>query len=138
MFCFVLLSNTSYEDNLALGWLGDLRSDLRGQNYPTSPTSKSIPARKIHSWAPAKSFWRLTKLQFLTVIILEFDWQSSNCKQIDKLFVQKIFAHMWFLCFLFCLIWGLESSRLPDWVNFYSGELFLHKICFNRNISDKL
>ena len=45
---------------------------------------------------------------------------------------------MWFLCFLFYLIWGLELSRLPDWVNFHSGQLFLHKICFNRNISDKL
>ena len=76
----------------------------------------------------------MTKLQFLAIKYQ--DW-------IGSLQIHNLINFLWpLLTYDFCVFlftwFEVSNSRLPDWVNFYSGGLFLHKICFNRNIADKL
>ena len=52
------------QHNLALGWLGDLRSNLRGQNCSTWNPNQ-WERFLIHNWALAKSFWGLKSFNSL-------------------------------------------------------------------------
>ena len=86
------------QGNLTLGWLGDLRSDLWGQNCSTENPSQ-WERFLIHNWALAKSFWGLTKLQFLTIRIglAVFKYMINLINFLSKFFCSHVISVFSFL-----------------------------------------
>ena len=127
------------QGNLTLGWLGDLRSDLWGQNCSTENPSQ-WERFLIHNWALAKSFWGLTKLQFLTSRI---GLAVFKYIQLDKLFVQNFLLTCDFCVFFFT--W-FEVSNHQDYqtesiftqVNFfYTKSVLIETLLINCRVLKK-